>query len=44
VWFTATKVGIDRALYAVSLSGRECLVARVPADLTLQDIWRDGRF
>ncbi|MBZ5706169.1 MAG: serine/threonine-protein kinase [Acidobacteriia bacterium] len=43
VWFTATKVGIDRALFAVSLSGRERLVARVPADLTLQDAWRDGR-
>jgi eukaryotic-like serine/threonine-protein kinase len=43
VWFTATKVGIDRALFAVSLAGRERLVARVPADLTLQDAWRDGR-
>jgi dipeptidyl aminopeptidase/acylaminoacyl peptidase len=43
VWFTATKVGIDRALYAVNLSGHERLVARVPADLSLQDTWRDGR-
>ncbi len=43
IWFTATKVGIDRALYAVNLSARERLVARVPADLTLQDTWRDGR-
>jgi eukaryotic-like serine/threonine-protein kinase len=43
VWFTATKVGIDRALFAVNLSGSEHLVARVPADLTLQDTWRDGR-
>jgi Tol biopolymer transport system component len=43
VWFTATLVGIDRALYAVSMSGRERLVARVPADLTLQDAWPDGR-
>jgi Tol biopolymer transport system component/predicted Ser/Thr protein kinase len=43
VWFTATLVGIDRALYAVSLSGSERLVARVPADLTLQDAWPDGR-
>ncbi|MBV9341398.1 MAG: protein kinase [Acidobacteria bacterium] len=43
VWFTATKVGIDRALFAVDLSGSEHLVARVPADLTLQDSWRDGR-
>jgi eukaryotic-like serine/threonine-protein kinase len=43
IWFTATKVGIGRALYAVSLSGAERLIARVPAILTLQDIGRDGR-
>jgi Tol biopolymer transport system component len=43
IWFTATKVGLDRSLFAVTLSGRERLVARVPADLSLQDIWRDGR-
>ncbi|MGO8984205.1 MAG: protein kinase domain-containing protein [Terriglobales bacterium] len=43
VWFTATELGIDRALYAVSLSGKKRLVARVPADLTLQDVLADGR-
>ncbi len=43
VWFTAAKVGLDRSLYAVSLSGKERMVARVPADLSLQDTWRDGR-
>jgi Tol biopolymer transport system component/predicted Ser/Thr protein kinase len=43
VWFTATQLGIDRALYAVSLSGEKRLVARVPADLTLQDVLSDGR-
>lgn len=43
IWFTATRIGIDRALYAVSLSGRERLVARMPGTLTLLDIWRDGR-
>ena len=43
VWFTATELGIDRALYAVSLSGKKRLVARVPADLTLQDVLSDGR-
>jgi eukaryotic-like serine/threonine-protein kinase len=43
VWFTATELGIDRALYAVSLSGKTRLVARVPADLTLQDVLSDGR-
>jgi Tol biopolymer transport system component/predicted Ser/Thr protein kinase len=43
IWFTATRIGIDRALYAVSLSGKERLVARMPGTLTLLDIWRDGR-
>src|SRR5439155_4208677 len=43
VWFTATRVGIDRALYAVSTSGKERLVARMPGTLMLLDIWRDGR-
>ncbi len=43
VWFTATRVGGARALYAVSLSGKERLVARVAGALTLHDISRDGR-
>ncbi|HMD48858.1 MAG TPA: protein kinase, partial [Bryobacteraceae bacterium] len=43
VWFTATQLGIDRALYSVSLSGKKRLVTRVPADLTLQDVLPDGR-
>ena len=43
IWFTATKVGLDRVLLAVTLSGSERLVARVPADLSLEDTWRDGR-
>jgi hypothetical protein len=43
IWFTATKTGIGRAINAVSLFGRERLIARVPAELTLLDISRDGR-
>jgi Tol biopolymer transport system component/tRNA A-37 threonylcarbamoyl transferase component Bud32 len=43
IWFTATKIGFDRALYAVTLSGRERLVARMPGTLTLLDIAPDGR-
>ncbi len=43
VWFTASKSGVDRPLYAVSLSGRERLVARMPGTLSLLDIWKDGR-
>ena len=43
VWFTATRTGSARALYAVSLGGKERLVIRVPGALTLLDIARDGR-
>ncbi|MBI3664907.1 MAG: serine/threonine-protein kinase [Acidobacteria bacterium] len=43
VWFTATRVGGARALYAVSLGGKERVVARVTGPLTLDDIARDGR-
>ena len=43
VSFTGAKAGSARALYAVSLSGRERLVQRVPGRLTLYDISRDGR-
>ncbi len=43
IWYTAATVGIDRALYAVTTTGRQRLVTRVPADLTVQDTWRDGR-
>jgi serine/threonine protein kinase/Tol biopolymer transport system component len=43
IWFTATKVGVGRSLNAVDLSGRERLLARVPATLTLFDAARDGR-
>ncbi|MBI3664901.1 MAG: protein kinase [Acidobacteria bacterium] len=43
VWFTATRVGAARALHAVSLAGKERLVARVAGIMTLLDISRDGR-
>jgi len=43
VWFTAARTGWARALYAVTLSGRERLVARVPGGIRLQDISPDGR-
>ena len=42
VWYTASKAGNARALYAVDLSGRERLVARMPGTLTLHDIRKDG--
>ncbi len=43
LWFTASRQGVKRAVYAVTLGGRERLIARVPDTLSLQDIWQDGR-
>jgi len=43
VWFTGTRTGGNRAIYAVSRSGTERLLARVTESLTIQDIAADGR-
>ena len=43
VWFSATEAGANRSLYAVSLSGRLRVVARVPGGLKLHDIAKNGR-
>ncbi|HXM76369.1 MAG TPA: hypothetical protein VN971_06315 [Thermoanaerobaculia bacterium] len=44
IWFTASRSGGDpEALYAVSLSGRERLIARAPGNIELDDISADGR-
>ena len=43
VWFSGTRQGIDRALYAVTLAGSERLVSAMPGTLTLLDVRRDGR-
>jgi len=42
IWFTATRTGGDRSLYSVNLSGTVRLLARVPGELTLLDVDRDG--
>jgi eukaryotic-like serine/threonine-protein kinase len=42
IWFTATRTGGDRSLYAVDLNGNVRLLARVPGELTLLDVGRDG--
>jgi eukaryotic-like serine/threonine-protein kinase len=42
IWFTATRTGGDRSLYAVSRAGTVRLLARVPGELTLLDVRRDG--
>lgn len=43
IWFAATRSGVSRTLYAVSLSGHERPVLSVAGGLSLQDISRDGR-
>ncbi|HXY52580.1 MAG TPA: protein kinase [Terriglobales bacterium] len=43
IWFTASKSGVDRTLYAVTLAGRERMVLRLPGALMLFDIFKDGR-
>lgn len=42
VWFTATKAGEAQQLYAVTLSGKQRVVARGPVNLRLHDISREG--
>jgi Tol biopolymer transport system component len=42
IWFTATRTGGDRSLYASDLSGNVRVLARVPGELTLLDIGREG--
>ncbi|MFY9551836.1 MAG: protein kinase, partial [Thermoanaerobaculia bacterium] len=42
VWFTGALVGGNRALYAVSLSGKTRLLARVAGPLTILDVSRRG--
>ena len=43
IWFSSTRIGYGRYLSAVTLSGRERLLAREPGTLTLQDVAKDGR-
>ncbi|HEV2691041.1 MAG TPA: protein kinase, partial [Bryobacteraceae bacterium] len=43
VWFTASKSGTDRTLYAITLDGKQRIVARLPGALMLLDIAKDGR-
>jgi Tol biopolymer transport system component len=43
IWFTAARVGSSREVHAISMSGKERLVARVTGNLMLHDISREGR-
>jgi eukaryotic-like serine/threonine-protein kinase len=42
IWFTATRTGGDRSLYATDLSGKVRLLARVPGELTIFDVGKEG--
>ena len=43
VWFTATESGASQSLHAVTLAGRERLIAQTGANLVLCDVSHDGR-
>ena len=43
IWFTASKTGTDRTLYATTLDGKVRMVLRLPGALMLLDIAKDGR-
>jgi eukaryotic-like serine/threonine-protein kinase len=44
VWVSATKSGLGRALYAITSSGKDRLLLRVPGSITIHDVSpRDGR-
>jgi DNA-binding winged helix-turn-helix (wHTH) protein len=43
VWFAATRSGVARALYAVTLNGIERRVLTVAGGLSVRDISREGR-
>ena len=43
VWFSAATVGFNRALHAVTRSGRHRVLARATGGLVLQDVAKDGR-
>jgi eukaryotic-like serine/threonine-protein kinase len=42
IWFSATRTGGDRSLYATDLSGKVRLLARVPGELTILDVGKEG--
>ncbi|MGC1452946.1 MAG: protein kinase [Candidatus Sulfotelmatobacter sp.] len=43
IWFTASELGLFHYITAVTPSGKQRLVTRVPGSLVLFDIWQDGR-
>ncbi|MGA7755090.1 MAG: protein kinase [Candidatus Sulfotelmatobacter sp.] len=43
IWFTASELGLFHYITAVTPSGKQRLVTRVPGSLVMFDIWQDGR-
>ena len=43
IWFTGTRVGVARSVWAASRDRKERLLVRTPGELTIQDVSRDGR-
>jgi len=43
IWFTASKSGVDRTLYATTLDRKERMVLRLPGAVMIFDIFKDGR-
>ena len=43
IWFTASKSGVDRTLYAITLDGKERMVLRLPGAVMIFDVFKDGR-
>jgi Tol biopolymer transport system component len=43
VLFTATRVGVARGIWAITLGGQERLLARTPGELTIQDAGAGSR-
>ena len=43
IWYTAAEGGFNRAVHAITLSGKTRLVGRVPGISTIWDITKDGR-
>ena len=42
IWFSATRTGGDRSLYATDMAGKVRLLARVPGELTILDVGKEG--
>ncbi|HWC65504.1 MAG TPA: protein kinase, partial [Thermoanaerobaculia bacterium] len=42
IWFTATRTGVARAIWAVTLSGETRMLLRTPGELTIHDVSKDG--